>query len=230
MSTTQSSIVYSEFQDAIQALQTLTNQHERAYRLGVGEYILQRFFGGQAAAFSSRDAHKEAKFTTFLTSHAAELAELDLADHTLRRCVRTRICFDTLPLGIRDKLSWSALLAIAGIDEPNIRARVAAATVREKWPVTKVKEAAALAAQNRLWDTDPEEPGLQMPEPKAATPPQPGRLVTQTEKWGEQIGSWRQEFERIDASKLTKAQLERMHLAVAAARGQLDELEAKLKR
>ena len=146
------------------------------------------------------------------------------------RCVRVNICYDALPPGIRDQVGWSATLQISSLADPNQRARLATAAATERWPVAKVKEAVALAGQHRLWDAEPDQPGLQLPEPKDPSPPQPGRLVTQSEKWTEQIGSWRKEFERVDASKLSKAHVERMRLAVAAARGQLDELERRLGR
>jgi predicted methyltransferase MtxX (methanogen marker protein 4) len=53
-------------------------------------------------------------------------------------------------------------------------------------------------------------------------------LVTRTEKWSEEISNWRKEFELIDAKRLDKVQVERMKAAMAAVRGQLDELEGKL--
>ena len=96
--------------------------------------------------------------------------------------------------------------------------------------MAKVKEAVALAGQHRLWDAEPSEPGLQLPEPKDPAPPQPGRLAAQSEKWTAEIGGWLEKFGRVDASKLSAAHVARMKLAVAAARGQLDELERRLGR
>lgn len=224
----QPSTVQTQFQDAIQALKALTHDHEKAFRLGVGQYILQRFFGGNARLFSSLDPHKDTTFRDFATLHAADLAELDLSEQTLRRCVRVRICYDLLPPANRDKLGWSATLQISTLDDPNQRARLAAAAVAEQWPVARVKQAVALAQQHRFWDAEPATEGLQLPEPRAPLPPQPGRLVTRTEKWSEEISNWRKEFELIDAKRLDKAQVERMKAAMAAVRGQLDELEGKL--
>jgi hypothetical protein len=224
----QALLVQSEFQDALQILQSLTSGHERTYRLAVGQYILQRFFAGQAPLYQSHDKNKQTKFASFLAIHAADLAELDLSEQTLRRCVRVNLCYDTLPPAMRDKLSWSALLAISSVPEPNQRARLAAAAVRESWPVSKVKEAVALAGQNRLWDAEPEKEGLQLPAPKPEPLPQPGRLVTQTEKWTSEVQAWRQEFARIDPSKLNHGQIQRMREAIAALRGQIAELEKSL--
>lgn len=230
MTSTQAQVIQSEYQDVLQGLQALTNQHEKTYRLKVGELILQRFFGGSAAQFSNSDPTKAAKFADFLKVHATDVAELDLPEHTLRRCVRVKICHDSLPPAARDQLKWSALLAISAIGEVNLRARVAMAAVSENWPLGKVREVVAQAGDGRVWDADPETPGLQLPEPKAEPLPQPGRLVTRTEKWTEEVGQWHQEFDRIDASKLSKAQVERVRTAVATLRGQLDELEKKLVR
>jgi len=228
MSSTQTQIIQSEYQDVLQSLQALTNQHEKTYRLKVGELILQRFFGGSAAEFSSSDPTKTSKFADFLQVHASDVAELDLPEHTLRRCVRVKICHDTLPPAAREQLKWSALLAISTIGEVNLRARVAMAAVADNWPLGKVREVVAQAHDNRVWDADPEAPGLQLPPPKPEPLPQPGRLVTRTEKWTEEVGNWHQEFDRIDASKLSKDQVERVRTAVATLRGQLDAVERKL--
>lgn len=228
MNETQTSIVQSEFQDAVAALRALTHDLDKAFRLGVGQYILQRFFGGSAALFSSRDPTKERRFKDFTDAHAADLAELDLSAQTLQRCVRVCICYDTLPPSSRDRLGWSATLHISTLDDVNQRARLATAAVAEQWTVAKVKEAVALAKEHRLWDAEPETEGLQLPEPKDAPLPQPGRLVTRTEKWALDIGSWRKEFQKVDAKKLDGAQRERLRLALAAARAELDAVELGL--
>ncbi len=228
MTPTQTLIIQSEYQDVLQGLQALTHQHEKTYRLKVGELILHRFFGDSAAQFSSNDPTKAAKFKDFLAVHAGDIAELDLPEQTLRRCVRVKICHDSLPPAARDQLKWSALLAISSIGEVNLRARIAMAAVGENWPLGKVREVVAQAHGGRVWDTDPESPGLQLPAPKPDAAPQPGRLVTRTEKWTEEVDQWHREFDRIDAHKLSKAQVERVRTAVATLRGQLDALERKL--
>ncbi|MBI5609118.1 MAG: hypothetical protein HY902_09570 [Deltaproteobacteria bacterium] len=221
-------ILQSEYQDALQTLQTMTREHAKTYRLGLGQYILQRFFAGNAALYGSKDIYKDSKFSDFLQIHAADLAELDLSETTLRRSVRAHICHSQLPPGVRDQLGWSALLHIASVDEVNQRARLAMATVTQKWPVSKVKEAVELVRQNRLWDADPDEAGLQLPLPKPAPPIQPGRLVTRSEKWGEDIDAWQAEFAQIDASALGKREVARLRAAVQKVRGQLDALERRL--
>lgn len=228
MTHTHATIVQSQYQDVLDALQTLTERHARTYKLEVGALILRRFFAGSAAVFSSKDPTKQASFADFLRTHAEDVAALDHSEHTLRRCVRVHVCHEALPPGIRDRLKWSAMLAICAIADPNLRARVASAAVTEQWSVGKVREVVAQAQDNRVWDTDPSEPGLQLPGPKAAPPPQPGRLVHRTEKWTEAVSAWRAEFERIDATKLSPAYRQRIHAAVATLRGQLDELVDQL--
>lgn len=228
MAPKQTVIVQSEYQDVVQGLQALTHQHEKTYRLQVGELILKRFFGGSAGQFSSTDPTKATKFDDFLDLHASDVAELDLSATTLRRCVRVKICHDSLPPLGRDQLKWSAMLAISALGDVNLRARLAVAAVNEGWPVGKVREVVAQAQAGRVWDTDPEAPGLQLPAPKPESLPQPGRLVARTEKWSEEVIAWQQEFARIDASKLSHAQVERVRLAVATLREQLDALEGKL--
>lgn len=228
MAPKQTVIVQSEYQDVVLGLQALTHQHEKTYRLQVGELILKRFFGGSAGQFSSTDPTKATKFDDFLNLHASDVAELDLSATTLRRCVRVKICHDTLPQASRDQLKWSAMLAISALGDVNLRARLAMAAVTEGWPVGKVREVVAQAQVGRVWDTDPEAPGLQLPAPKPESLPQPGRLVARTEKWSEEVIAWQQEFARIDASKLSHAQVERVRLAVTTLREQLDVLEGKL--
>ena len=228
MNELQPPIVQSEYQDAIQRLHALTRDHEKVYRLEVGQYILQRFFGGSAVLYGSNDRNKESKFKDFTTAHMADLAEMALSDQTLRRCVRVRICYDTLPPSVRDRLGWSATLAISTVAEPNQRARIAVAAIEQQWTVAQVEAAVALDDKHRLWDADSDEPGLQLPDPKPEPLPQPGRLVNRTEKWTEEVQAWHQEFARIDAKKLSQDQVQRMRTAVATLREQLDELERKL--
>ena len=228
MNELQPPIVQSEYQDALQRLHALTRDHEKVYRLEVGLYILLRFFGGSAALYGSNDRNKESKFKDFTTAHNSELAEMALSDQTLRRCVRVRICYDALPPSVRDRLGWSATLAISTVPDPNQRARIAMATIEQRWTVAQVEAAVALDDQHRLWDADPDQPGLQLPAPKPEPQPQPGRLVTRTEKWTEEVQAWHQEFAQIDAKKLSQDQVGRMRAAVATLRGQLDELERKL--
>ncbi|MBI5610016.1 MAG: hypothetical protein HY902_14170 [Deltaproteobacteria bacterium] len=224
----QTMMVQSEYQDVVQTLQALTAQHERTYRLKVGELILDRFFAGDPGRFGSRDRTKDQKFADFLATHAAEVAALDLSEHTLRRCVRVKICYDSLPAGLRDQLAWSATLAISAIPEVNLRARIATAAVAEQWPLGKVRDVVAQALDNRVWDADPSTPGLQLPEPKPEPPLQPGRLVTRTEKWVEEIRAWHQEFAQVDAAKLSQPQVARMRAAVVAVRAELQRLEKAL--
>lgn len=84
-------IIQSEYQDLLQALQTLTERHEKTYRLEVGALILRRCFAGSATLFSSKDPSKNASFASFLQTHAEDLAELDHSEQTLRlnlRCIR----------------------------------------------------------------------------------------------------------------------------------------------
>lgn len=223
-----STIIQSEFQDIVQSLAALTTQHRQTFRLQVGQLVLQRFFGGQVALFHSRDRTKPAKLAAFLQIHGQELARLGLSEAVLRRCVRVRICYDLLPPGVRDALGYSLLLAISAVEDPNQRARLAAAATREQWTVERTRHAIELAQQRRLWDAAPDTPGLQLPEPKEPAAPQPGRLVTRTEKWGQELAGWHAEFAQIDKAKLSPAQLQRMQVAVQVAREQLAALEALL--
>lgn len=225
-------IVQSEYHDALTTLQALNRDLDTPYRLGVGRYILQRFFGGQAAAYASRDHNKDTKFKDFVGTCADDLAELDLSESTLRRYVRGHICHSQLPPGPRERLRWGSLLALAAVEEPNLRARLATAAVHQQWSLGQLKAAVAQAQQNRLWDADPSTPELELPEPgQTAEPaPQPARLVTQTEKWADEIAAWRERYARIDRTRLSEQQVTRMRWAVKELRGELDALEHALPR
>ncbi len=218
----------SEYQDVVASLQTLCDRHERPQRLAIGQLILQRFFDGKPASYSSHDPTKPSKFKDFFATHAEDLARLDHSDQTLRRCVRVRICYDLLPPGVRDQLAWSALLAISGLGESNQRAQLAAAALAQDWSVAQVRAAVEQARSHRLWDADPSEPGLQLPDPKPAPPPQPGRLVTRSEKWHDELSEWQAEFARIDPSKLSGPQRQRLKAALGAAKEKIAELEGVL--
>lgn len=216
--------VQSEFQDVLDTLRAMTRDKEMGYRLGVGHYILQRFFGGSASAYSSHDATKAARFTEFAKLHAAELAEFDLSETQLRRCVRAHVCHLLLPPGVRDGLSWSALLHISSLDESNQRARLAAATVAQHWTVAQVKAAVEQANQGRLWDADPDTPGLQLPPPKPPAPIQPGRLVTRSEKWTADLKQFQDEIAQIDPKRLSGDQRTRLRASLATLEQQIQEL------
>ncbi len=224
----QPAIVQSEFAELIRALKALSDQHDKTFRLEVGQLILQRLYSGDVVLAQSRDRTKPAKFVDFVAMHAEDIAQLNLSEPLLRRCMQVRICYDQLPLGVRDTLGYSALLAISRVAEPHDRARLAMAAVQQGWTVQRTKEAVALADQHRVWDADSEEEGLQLPEPGPAPRLQPGRLVARTEKWSEAIELWQAEFAQVDVAKLSKAQVERLKAALAAAKARLETVEAGL--
>lgn len=224
------SLIQSEYQDVVRELDALTRQHLIPHRLEVGGVILRRFFGGKPALYHDRDPGKESKFGHFLDQHAEDLAQSGLGETVLRQCVRVRICHDLLPPAVRDRLGWSVLVNLSTLLDPTERARLATAAVNERWTVARCKEVIRQAKQGRVWDTDPEAAGLQLPETEEPgdRDPQPGRLVTRTEKWSEDIATWHQAFARVDPTKLTRQQVARMRAAVQTVRGQLDALEKRL--
>jgi hypothetical protein len=224
----QPTIVQAEFQDAVLKLRELMQTHARTYRLEVGRYLLQRFYGGRSDAYFSRDPGKENAFTAFVQQHSEDLAGLALSENDLRRSIRVHVCFESLPAGVREQLSWSALLEVSKIGEANLRARVAKAAVDQQWTVAHTRAVVDQALANRVWDADPEQDGLQLPEPDAETPPQPGRLVRRSEKWCDEIDAWQAQFARIDAGKLDKRHVERLRAALARVRGQIQAVEKKL--
>jgi hypothetical protein len=219
-----------QYADTLAKLAGLSRSMLLAFRLEVGKLILDEFFGGSAHAYRDRNPGKESSFAEFVRTCQAELADLGLAPAVVRQCVQARIAWDGLPQQVRDRLLFSHVVELSRVGDPTARARLAMDTTLQGWTTDQLRDAIARVHAGSYYDTDPEAPGTQ---PPAETPApergyQPGRLVTQLVKAGEDLQSWRQAWATVDAQKLRGPQRQRMVEAVAALRAQVEQLQAEL--
>ncbi len=218
------------YADILGKLAHLSRDLLLTFRLEVGRLLLDRFFGGSAHAYHDRNPAKEATYAEFVRTCEAELNDFGLSASTGRQCILARITWDLLPPPVRDQLRFNHVVALASVGEPNDRARLAFDATRQGWSVTQLKDAIARVNDHTYYDTDPTTPGTQPPplKPVPDKEYQPGRLVTQLVKAGEELQAWREAWGTVDASKLRGPQRQRVVGAVAALKAQIEQLEAEL--
>lgn len=202
-----------------------------AFRLEAGKLMLDEYFGGSARAYRDHDPHKPDSFNQFVRTCQPELGDFGLSAQVLRQCIQARIAWDGLPASVREQLQFSHVVQLARVDEPNARARLAFDATAQHWNVAQLRDAIARNEDGRYYDTDPSTPGTQPPPvPEDAPGPafQPGRLVTQLVKAGQDLQVWRQSWTTVDASKLRGAQRKRVREALDALKQEVAQLEAEL--
>ena len=221
-----------EFADVLADLRQLARNHLLVYRVEVGRVLLERFFAGSAAAYTDMDPGKELAFTRFVETCAEELSAFRLGERTLRDCIRTHLVFLTLPPAAREALQFSHVVELTRVADPTLRGQLAVASVAGDWSVVQLKGAIGEAKAGNWYDTDADTPGSQPPPPRELPPPVPqaGRLVTRAEKWAEEVEIWSSQWSAVDASRLSKAQRQRVIAAVTALRAKLDGVERGLAR
>lgn len=221
-----------EFADVLAELTALSRDMLLAFRLQVGHVILGRFFGGDSRAYHSQNPNKEASFARFVRNCQEVLIDLGLAGAVVRQCVLARITWDGLPLEVREQLLFSHVVALAGVGDPNARARLAKDTTLGHWSVGKLKAAIDRHQAGEYYDTDPVTPGTQPPpeKPEAVRQPQAGRMVTQLENAGKQLRGWRETWGTIDQAKVRGPQRQRCLAALAAVKAEVARLEGMLGR
>jgi hypothetical protein len=219
-----------EFVDILVTLRTLTRNHLVFYRMEVGRVLLDRFFAGAAAAYLDKNPNKAAKFSAFYVQHEQDLAELGLKEQVLRQCIQTYIVAQTLPDELVERLEFSKLVALTKVKDPTQRARLARAAVDEGWPVSKLRETIALAADGLFYDVNPDQPGVQTPTLGAAEvgKPKVGVVINRVERWAEQAVSWVDSLAQVEPSRLTSAQNKRLRQVLAEVRERLDGVEARV--
>lgn len=219
-----------DYADILAELSRLSRDLLLAFRLQAGKLFLDRFFGGSAHGYHDKNPGKESSFVEFATLCKAELDDLGMSATVARHCILARIAWDGLPPGVRERLKFNHIVALAGVGEPNMRARLAFDTASNQWTVAALKDAISRSGDGSYYDTDPVTPGTQ-PPPAPAKPAktyQAGRLVTQLVKASEELQAWRSAWSTVDAKKLRGVQRERVVEAVAALKAHAEQLEAEL--
>jgi len=149
------------FGDILDELETLAREHLLFYRVQVGSLLLRHFWADDAAAFSSHNPHKDARFELFFEKCGEALARYGLSKRQARNSVRASIVVRKVAIAS----DWSmrqlraAVTAVrAGLpldadpDQPGVQVLDVQETVRSLAPgrmVTRVEKLAvgALEAQ-----------------------------------------------------------------------------------
>lgn len=220
-----------DYAELLADLSLLSRDLLLAFRLSAGKMFLDRFFAGSAHAYHDKSPDKEATFAAFAALCRDELRALGLSATSARQCILARIAWDGLPPGVRERLKFNHVVALARVAEPTTRARLAVDATAQGWTVVELEDAIHRAGDGRYYDTDASTPGTQPPAgpvPKRA--PQPGRLVNQLVKADRDLQTWRQAWATADVGRLRGPQRQRLAAAVAALKAQIAELEAGLGR
>ena len=220
----------NDYADILGKLANLSRDLLLTFRLEVGKLMLDQYFAGSAHAYHDQNPNKVDGFNEFAKTCQDDLADFGLSATVLRHCILARITWDLLPPPVRDQLRFNHVVALASVGEPNDRARLAFDATRQGWSVTQLKDAIARVNDHTYYDTDPSTPGTQPPELKPAPDRgfQPGRLVTQLVKTGEDLQAWRSAWATVDATKLRGPQRQRVVDAIASLKAHIEQMEAEL--
>jgi hypothetical protein len=172
--------VSETFTPVLDRLTALTVDQLVAYRLGIGEVILNEFFDGDPEKFSDRSRFKGTRFTTFLQVCRARLDDLGMSEGNLRESVRVYVLFLALDQESRARLPFSHLVVLTRVADPATRRLLANAAADHGWSVAQVRAAVARVKQGDWPDQDPNTLGLQPEEPKAKPVDRPTRAPTAT--------------------------------------------------
>lgn len=220
----------TEYADLLADLQRLSRNLLLAFRLEVGQLLLDRFFAGDGRAYASRNPLKEQSFRAFTQACHDDLALLGLGDQTLANCIRARLTWNTLPPGVREQLRFSHVVELTRVGDPTARARLAQYSLQRGWSVDALKGAIEQHKAGNFYDTDPAPPGTQPPRPKELPHKgvAAGRLITRLEKASAGLQAWHADWQGVDAQKLRGAERKRCAAALAALKAQVATLEAQL--
>lgn len=212
----------------------LAQAHLLSFRLTVGQTLLTDLFGGDAAAYASKDRTKAARFNDFLRQHGERLREVGLGETTLRGSIVMAITAQGLPTEIVNQLNSSQLVELARVSDPSVRETVAYAAVRNGWSVRQLRGAIEATARGEWIDNDPTTPGIQPPEPadgeEAAADIDdlpPGRVATRLHKAAHELGALQSAWSSL-APKARDAHLKKVKEAIGTLRAHLVALESAL--
>ena len=140
------------------------------------------------------------------------------------------IVHKTLPPAVREQLGHSHTLELVRVSDPTKRAQLANAAITQEMTVRQFRDPVGAAKANIWYDTDDQTPGVQPKTPPVPPVyvPQPGRLVTQVQKWVGDARILSAGWAALDPTKVRPAQRAGLKQAIAALSAELAALEAKL--
>jgi len=219
------------FQPVLARIAALSRDHLLAYRLDLGQLLLDTFYGGSAWSYRDQSPAKAASFAAFVATCAEPLADFGLSGSSLRNAINCRIAWDGLPGQVRESLAYTQVVEIARVGDPTVRAQLAKATVDGRWHIKQLKAAVGQVKAGTWRDTDAAEPGVQPPPPDPdgadrLPPPTPqvARLVRDALRWAQVFEAWQVQWRTVGAAKAGVEQREQALAGIAAARAKLGEL------
>ena len=217
-------VIPQQFSDVLNQLTALSRNHLLYFRLQVGRHLLDTFFAGDPAAYTSTAKNKEHTFSTFLTTCAAELAEIGLQDRVLRQCISAHLVVLALPAATVQQLGFSQVVELSRVRDVPARLTLAEAAVANHWTSRQIKDAAEAKAA-----------GVTLPDPMTA-PAAPesgpvhhqGRVVSRFERAAEALETLASQWSEQTTRPLTLVRRERMRKALLALQARTAALLAGL--
>ncbi len=231
------------FDTLIDHLDHLTRTHALAYRLQVGQLLLDAFYDGDLHAYQSRHPAKDLRFSEFLRERHDDLERIGLSKQLARDCIRAQAVWRTLPDAVRAGLGLGQLTLLAQLGDASARDAVAVAALRHGWTLQQLADAVAVVRGGGALDAahiaaiEGEAVSDAVPvaggaDDAANDPPkgtlQAGRLVTEAEQWTGQLGNWSQRWATVDVRKLRPAQRQRLLDAAARLEAEAATLRKRL--
>ena len=108
--------------------------------VNVGRVVIDEFFQGAEENFVDRNRYKETRFADFLRERADDLAEIGLAERTLRNYVHAFLVWRTLPAPVQEASNVATLQELSRLKNPLRRVALAHESTEGHWPVRKLRE------------------------------------------------------------------------------------------
>jgi hypothetical protein len=244
------------FDDIVDRLGDLTRHHALAYRLEVGQVLLDAFYGGDLHAYQTTSPDKHVRFEEFLRERQEPLARMGLSGRLARQCIRAHGTWRTLPPAVREGLGLGQLSTLTRLGDATQRVEVAVAALQHGWTLQQLVDAVAavkggatlnagkiaaiegvdgLGGQGEGADAGGGADAARSGDAAAgaALPRgsrQPGRLVTEAERWSAQLEGWALRWGTVELGKLRAAQRQRVLDAAARLEAQAAALRERLER
>ena len=203
---------FTSFDALVDHLADLTRSQGLVYRLGVGALLLDAFYDGDLHAYQSRAPNKERRFEEFLRERNEQLDRIGISAKLARACVRGVAVWRLMPEPLRDALALGQLAALTRLRDANARIEVAIAALRHGWTQQQLFDAIdVVRGGGRLTDAtiaaiegdaaasssaDAAAADATDQAPMTGTL-QPGRLITEAEKWIGTLDNWSRRWETV---------------------------------